>query len=338
MGGVELGAQPPHVGDGQRARRHGDRQLERLAVIAKIDAAEHLAVTRRDTVAVEAGGTLHQEIREQRLQRLGRQRVESHPPRGDELVAKVGHQHADRGGDAGVRRDQHGGDAELARQCVGVQRSGAAEGDEHELAGIVAALHGHQAHRADHVGVGDLHDAGGGGDRVERQWRGHAVGDGLARGGGVQRHLAAEEERGVQPAEDQVGVGDGRRGAAAAVAGRARPRACAARAHAERAARVDPRFAAATGADLHQIDHRRADGIAAAAALAERGHRLGADLDLGGQPELAVLDEADLGGRPAHVERHHVLVAVRRRDGARCDDAGGRTRLDHVDGARLGRG
>ena len=54
--------------------------------------------------------------------------------------------------------------------------------------------------------------------------------------------------------------------------------------------------------------------------------------------ELAVLDEADLGGRAAHVERHHVLVAVRRGDGAGGDHARGGAGLHHVDGPGLGRG
>ena len=167
MGGVELRAQPAHVGGGEAALRHGDRQLERLAVVAQIDATEHAAIGGRHAVAIEAGLALAQESLEQCLERRRRQGVERHPARGHELVAEVGHQHADGGGDARVRRHQHGRDAELARQRVGVQRAGAAEGDQHELARIVAALHGDQAHGADHVRVGDLHDAGGGGQRIE---------------------------------------------------------------------------------------------------------------------------------------------------------------------------
>src|SRR6185295_19001528 len=103
-----------------------------------------------------------------------------------------------------------------------------------------------------------------------------------------------EEERRVEPSEREVRVGDRGLRAAAAVAGGTGPRTGAARAHAQRAAGVDPRLAAAAGADLAQIDHRRADRIASAAPLAQRRHRLRADLDLRRQAKLAVLDEADL--------------------------------------------
>ena len=131
-------------------------------------------------------------------------------------------------------------------------------------------------------------------------------GDGAAGRVGVERHLAAEEERRVEPAQRQVRVGDGRGGAAQAVARRARPGPRAARADAQRAARVDPRLAAPARAHLHQVDHRRAHRIAAAPPLAERRHRLRAHLHLGGEPEPPVLDQPDLGGGAPHVEREHV--------------------------------
>src|SRR5437762_7982035 len=51
--------------------------------------------------------------------------------------SKVRHQHADGRGDPGIRRNQDGGDGQLAREGVGMQGTGAAEGDEHELARIV---------------------------------------------------------------------------------------------------------------------------------------------------------------------------------------------------------
>ena len=129
----------------------------------------------------------------------------------------------------------------------------------------------------------------------------------------------------------------GRR-AAAAVAGRPRAGAGAPRADAQRAARVDPRLAAAARADLDQVDHRRADRVAAAPALAERRHRLRAHLHLGGEPQPPVLDQPDLGGGAAHVEREHVGVAVRRGHRPGRDDARGGPGLDHVDGPLLGRG
>ena len=73
------------------------------------------------------------------------------------------------------------------------------------------------------MGIGDLHDAAGRGDRIEAERRGHPLSNGAVGRAGVEGHLAAQEERRVEPAQDQVRVGDGRRGAAQAVARRSRP-------------------------------------------------------------------------------------------------------------------
>ena len=91
-------------------------------------------------------------------------------------------------------------------------------------------------------------------------------------------------------------------GAAVAVADRARIGARAARADFERADLVDPGDAAAAGADLDDVDdrqhHRMAAGVAAdVIALGDRG--------------LAVVHQAGLGRRAAHVERDDVAVAER---------------------------
>ena len=51
-----------------------------------------------------------------------------------EVVADVDQQAAERGGDAGVGRHEHLGIDELAGEVDAVQRAGAAEGDERELA------------------------------------------------------------------------------------------------------------------------------------------------------------------------------------------------------------
>src|SRR5262249_2046942 len=77
-------------------------------------------------------------------------------------------------------------------------------------------------------------------------------------------------EGGVEPTQGQVRVSDGGCDAAQAIAGGARPRTCAARSHAQGAARIDPCFAAAARAHFHEVDHRRAHGIAASPPLAHR--------------------------------------------------------------------
>ena len=147
----------------------------------------------------------------------------------------------------------------------------------------------------------------------------------------AEPHLAAQEERGIEPAKGQVGIGDGGLLAALAVADRPRIGARALRPHPQDAARVDPGdAAAAAGADLDEIDHWGTDGVAARPRLADPGVGLGADLVLLGDPGLAVEDEADLRRGAAHVEREHVGVAELAGDVVGDDDPRGRTRLHHV--------
>ena len=118
--------------------------------------------------------------------------------------------------------------------------------------------------------------------------------------------------------------------AAEAVADRARARAGAARPDAQRAAAVDPDDAAAAGADLGDVDGRRAQHVAAAARHAAGAREAGADLVFLGVGDLAVLDQARLGGGAADVERHRIGDARLAREVVRGDDAGGRARLDHM--------
>ena len=140
--------------------------------------------------------------------------------------------------------------------CIG---PGAAEGHQREIARVVAALDRDHANAAHDVGVGDAQDAGGGRDHVEaeRVWR-MRLATRAARGRGVERHLAAEARLAAEPAEHDIGVGDGRPRAAAAVARRARHGLGAHRADAQRAALVDPGDRAAAGADGVDVDDRQA--------------------------------------------------------------------------------
>ena len=59
----------------------------------------------------------------------------------------------------GNERHDHLGHLQLAREVDRVERPGAAEGDETELARVEAALDGHEPDRLDHVRVGDLEHA-----------------------------------------------------------------------------------------------------------------------------------------------------------------------------------
>ena len=127
-----------------------------------------------------------------------------------ELVAEARDQVAQRAQQARRGRHDHREGAHQLRDRVGVQRAGAAEGHERELARVVAALHADHAQRAGHVLVDDPQDAVGGLLEAEP----HRVGDLLHRGLrrlDVERHLAADQVR-REMAEHDVGVGHGRLG------------------------------------------------------------------------------------------------------------------------------
>ena len=144
--------------------------------------------------------------------------------------------------------------------------------------------------------------------------------------GVVDRQVAAQQRALVEVAEQQVAVGDGGLGAAAAVADRARIGAGALRPDAQRAGAIDPGDRAAAGGDLGQVDHRHADRMAGAVHPAVAAGAA-ADLVLGRRLVLAVADQARLGGGAAHVEGEEIAAAGLPRHQRRGDDAGRRARL-----------
>ena len=100
------------------------------------------------------GGGAH--LRAPRGDLAGVEALEAAAERPDLVVLDGAGQHAHGGEDAGRRRKEHPRDAERARQVAGMHRPRAAEGEEREVARVEAALHGHRADGAHHVGVGHL--------------------------------------------------------------------------------------------------------------------------------------------------------------------------------------
>ena len=162
-----------------------------------------------------------------------------------------------------------------------MQRAGAAEGDEGEIAGVVPALDRDDAQGAEHLSVHDR-------DRILRI----DAGEGALCRLGVELQTARELRR--QPPDKQVGIRHGRPRPAAAVAGRARIGACALGPDAHGASAVPPDDRPAPRADRVQVDRRQPQ-------------REASDLALGGKAGAAVHDQRDVGRRPAHVERDRVL-------------------------------
>ena len=179
-----------------------------------------------------------------------------------------------------------------------MQRPGASEGDEREVARVEPLLDGDDAKRSHHLRVHDVHDC----RRVDVAER-------------ALRRLAVEldpaRERGGQAPEQEVGVADRRPRAAAPVAGRTRLRSGALRADPQRAAFVQPDDR--PSARSHGV-HR------------DRGqpHREASDDPFVLPSHGAVDDRAHVRGRPAHVEGEGVLEPGERGDASCADDAGGR--------------
>src|SRR6185295_15846020 len=153
---------------------------------------------------------------------------------------------------------------------------------------VLATLGGNGADRPAHVRDGDeIHAVGEILDRESELLRNLL--EGFPRRRQVQRHFAARQTLRIQVAEHRAGIGERRLASAEAVADRAGTRAGAARADAQRAAAVDPDDAAAAGADLGDIDGRRAQHVAAAARHAAGTREAGADLVFLGVGDLAIL-------------------------------------------------
>ena len=221
------------------------------------------------------------------------------------------------------------GHVEHRRDLGAVERPGAAEGNQREVARIEALLHRLGADGVRHVGVDDGEHALGRLVLVDAESLGevrHRLVGALRR----KRHLAAEEVVRIQAAEHEVGISHRRCVAASAIAGGAGLGARALRPHLEGAARVGSRDAAAARADGRDVDHRHQDRVAANPGVAR-----------GGLVVVAVDHDADVGAGAAHVESDEAPAPrVLRRPGS-AQHPGGRARHEgddrHVRHHRRGR-
>ena len=247
-------------------------------------------------------------------------------PGAHEIVAQIGEQHAEGREYTGRERHDDLAHADLARHLDGVQGTGAAIGEQHEIAGIETALGGDALHRVGHRGGGDAQDSVGGLDRAHAERIADLAFERALGGGDVELHLAAQKALGAEPAEHQIGIGHGRLGAAEAVTGGTGRSARALRAEAERAV-VDAGDRAATGRDLENVHHGDLHRQRLFVAADQRRAR--------GQ-SLAVIDDAGLGGGAAHVEGDGIVDFQRPAQRLRADDARSRPGLQHAHALVLG--
>ena len=232
---------------------------------------------------------------------------EAHRMRADMLEAQRCRQEAETRGRARCRRNDDLANAEDARDAGRVRGAGTAESHHGVATRILAALDQMNARRRRHTLGDDLVNAPRGLDGREPERLADA-GHRLDGGAAVERHAAAEKKRRIVKPEHQVGVGDGRLGAAATVACGARVGTGRARADAEQPDLVDVGDRAAARPGLDHVDHRHPDRQAGAALepmFAGGFHRRG-------DRDPAALDQAGLGGGAAHVERDHVVLAGKR--------------------------
>ena len=308
MGRIELFAQHGEVKRGQQVCRNGYIHLECLADEAHLQCVGEMQIVlhaERQKARFEA---LAQFV--ERAANRGRRRlVDRHASgRGFEL-GEVGGKQAEGREHTGILRHDDGADAKVLGDAARVQRPGAAEGYQHIVARIAAQFGRDQLNRAHHVRVGETDRAVGGG--FQRHTQGLCEGlVGSPCGIDVQAHAPAEEGLGLYGAADDVRVGDGRRRAAAAVAGRARVGAGGARAHAQHAPGVLPDDAAAAGPYRRDVDHRRTD-------------RQAVDCGLRRDDGFAVGHQANIGAGTTHVEGDQIGKARGARLADRAGDPGG---------------
>ena len=233
-------------------------------------------------------------------------------------------QEAERRGGAGGRRNDDLAHAEHPGHVGGMSRSGAAEAHHGVVARVLALLDEMDPGRRRHALVHDLVDA----PRRLLDREAERLGDArqrALRGRLSSRMRPPRKKAGIVVAEHQVGVGDGRLRAAHAVAGGpgsepgesgptlSRPTSS--------MAAIDPPPApisimSMTGALMGRPEARLKRWTRPASSI-------GGDLD------AAVLDQAGLRGRAAHVERDHVLLA-----GERAEQGGGEAAAGGPDSSR----
>src|SRR5580700_8457465 len=198
-----------------------------------------------------------------------------------------------------------------------MQWPGAAIGKEREIARVVAAHDRDFLDAGGHLCHDDRDDALGHALLVEADLRGEPL-DCRRGWRRVEADLTAERTVRAEPAQYEIGVGDGRLRSAAAIAGWARNRTGGARAHRDRPAGIERGDRAGAGADAVDLDLLQFQ-------------RVGADPPLAEDREATLLDQAGVGRGAAHVVGDQIVVAGGLPDPHRTDDPGGRARQHRID-------
>ena len=127
-----------------------DRDLVPLPAVAHVEDEADVLVGDVDALRVEPVAGVGRQHLERLAHGVRRRRRDGLHERLAELVLDLGGDEPERREHAGLLRHDHRVAAEDARERVGVQAAGTAEGDERELARHPAALHGDDAQGAEH--------------------------------------------------------------------------------------------------------------------------------------------------------------------------------------------
>ena len=166
--------------------------------------------------------------------------------------------------------------------------------------------------------------------RVHAQRLGAVLFDGELCGRRVEGDFAAEEIVRVEPSQYEVGIGDRGLRPALAITDWPGVGSGALGTDPQDAARIYPGDGPATCADFYEVDYWRADWISRAASRSDARLRRRPDLVVLGHAGCAALNQSGFGGRSAHVEGNHLVVAARLPQMRGCNHPGGWTGLDHV--------
>ena len=178
-------------------------------------------------------------------------------------------------------------DVEGLRQFAEMKPPGPAETREHAIPGIRPLLQRHHAQGLGHMVIGHGQNTLRSGFQAAAEGVSQRAEGGVGRGW-IQGELATERLIRRQSAKDDVGIGDGGRGAPLAIAGGSGPRARGGRTDKQGPAGVEAGEGPSTGPNGMHGNHGHGHGIGANAAL------MG---ELGG-----AVDQGDVRGRAAHVE------------------------------------
>ena len=171
------------------------------------------------------------------------------------VLAGRAQQQTQGGEDSGVEGNQHACHVEPPGEGGPVQPAGSPEGDEGRPARVGALFDGNPPQRPCHEFLNHFHHPGRHLACVEPQTLAEA---GQRSTGSVrlEREVGPEPGGGIDPAEKEIGVGNGRLEPAVPIGGGTRPDAGTARPDSQGAARIDPSETAAPGPD-GMNGHRR---------------------------------------------------------------------------------